>query len=164
MSVFRRPDCSQVLLAPADLGELWAAARAAPKRRARICLHRDHADPVQEMLVAICADAWLPPLRLPGREKSFHVLAGQLSVVLFEAQRPVRTIRLGALDSGLPFGYRLAGETWHMTVPHVETLYLEVIAGPFPAAGTPFAPWAPGPDDAAAGLAWRAALLGESLP
>ncbi len=150
-------DREWIQIEPAQLDWLRDEAAATPRRRARFCLHTDLSDPVQEMLIALCADSYLPPLRQVGREKSFHVLSGELAVVFFDGpDRVLRRARLGG--PGRAVSARFQAGVWHTTIAvGGPAVYLEVMPGPFSEGTTEYAPWAPGPDEREAGLAWLAA-------
>ena len=50
-------------------------------RKARFCLHKDHNDKVQEMVIGICNGVYVPPHRQKDKNKSYHILEGVLRVV-----------------------------------------------------------------------------------
>jgi cupin fold WbuC family metalloprotein len=131
------------------IDKLKHAATAAPLKRARLCLHRDHDDPVQEMLIAFCKGSYVRPHRHVGKSESFHIVEGELLVVFFGDEGNVaRTLRMGPLESGLPFMYRLQSDLWHSAVPLSEFVLLhEITTGPFVRNPGDFPEWAPDYDD-----------------
>lgn len=122
-----------------------ANARAEPLRRARLNLHHDEADQVQEMLIAFCKDSLTMPHRHLGRTESFHVVEGRLDLVFFDDEgRETRRLRLGAPGSGLPSLYRLNAPDWHLVIPLDEMVVVhETGCGPFTRDAEPPPAWAP---------------------
>jgi cupin fold WbuC family metalloprotein len=144
-----------VLIGTEQVAELRREAGASPRRRARICLHPGPDDPVQEMLIALLPGSFIPPHRQVGKEKSYLVVEGALTVAFFDGERLDRAVRLGG---SRPFLTRFSASPWHTVLACAgPVVYLETIAGPFRAEGTDFAPWAPANDDPA-GVAWLAEL------
>ena len=118
------------------------------RKRARILLHRDARDPVQQMLIAVGCDSYIRPHRQIGKRKSYVFVEGRLFVVFFDAEGEMLE-RVVMDDSGK--GQRIisfdAG-TWHTVVNASEVaLYVETISGPYKIEGTEWAPWAPDPVD-----------------
>ena len=133
------------------LDRLKRDALAAPRRRARLCLHADHDDAVQEMVIAFCRGSWVRPHRHVGRCESLHVIEGELAVLLFDDAGGVeRRIDLcgggtsNGAQSSRPFMYRLSTPAWHTVVPCSDFVVVhEVTQGPFIAGDDGFAPWSP---------------------
>ncbi|KKL22706.1 hypothetical protein LCGC14_2432770, partial [marine sediment metagenome] len=63
---------------------LKAKALALPGSGARLCLHRDQTDAVQEMIIVHRKGAYVRPHRHDGQTESFHVLEGRMLVVIFD--------------------------------------------------------------------------------
>lgn len=144
-AVFTQTDVTEV--GRTWLDQLKHDAQTAPLGRARLCLHRDHADAIQEMVIAFCRGSLVRPHRHEGRCESLHVIEGSLAVLLFDdAGRVDRRIDLAAPPMGdAPFMYRLSASLWHAVVPLSDSVVVhEVTQGPF-VADTPgaFAPWSP---------------------
>lgn len=108
-------------------------ARTEPLRRARLNLHHDESNQVQEMLIAFCKDSLTMPHRHLGRTESFHMVEGRLELVFFDdGGRVNRRLRLGAPGSGLPSLYRLNAPDWHLVIPLDEMVVVhEIGCGPF---------------------------------
>ena len=130
-----------VALGGAEIAELKRLAARAPERRARYCLHRDHDDPVQEMVIALCRDTKIEPHRQVGKCKTYYVVEGELAVQYYDgALRPTHDIALTAPSGAGPFAYRFAAEVWHTVRAESEfVVYVETIAGPFDPANTDWA-------------------------
>src|SRR4051794_3957665 len=102
-----------------EVGQDWLvhlkeAARASPLRRSRLCLHLGTDAPIQEMILVLCQDVLFRPLRHLDKTESFHIIEGELDLVIFdEAGRPVRQLHMGAIGSGATFCYRLNKPLYH---------------------------------------------------
>jgi cupin fold WbuC family metalloprotein len=143
-----------------QLEELRDAAARAPLRRARLCLHGTHSDPVQEMVIAFCRDTYNRPHRHHGKSESFHVIEGRLAIVFFDdSGLPTRRLLLGPPGTGETFVYRLACSRWHTVIPLTTFAIIhETTTGPFDPADTEFASWAPDGTDRAEANAFLARL------
>jgi len=139
------PDQDIIEIHAEQLAALKLAAAAAPVRRARLCLHHDHADTVQEMVIAFCRDTYNRPHRHRNKSESFHVIEGRLAIVLFDdAGNPTRQVHLGPPGGSLPFLYRLSSDRWHAVLPLSEYVVIhETTTGPFELGQTEFATWSP---------------------
>ena len=143
-SVFRQQD--QIVV----VDDQWVArvkenARNEPLRRARLNLHHDESDPVQEMLIAFCRDSLIAPHRHRAKSESLHAIEGRALIVFFDEQgRETRRLTIGPPGSGLPPLYRLASDTWHVVIPLDDMLVIhETSAGPFVRDEAPPPAWAP---------------------
>jgi len=143
------------------IDELKARAAASPRRRARLCAHLDPADRVQEMLIVLYRGGYLQPHKHLGKSESFHIIEGELKVVVFDGQgRPVRTIAMGGYASGQNFYYRLANDQYHTVIPVSEMVaFHETTNGPFDPADTAYAPWAPAEGETKEAAAYQARLI-----
>ena len=143
-----------VRLTARDVAEVVARGVRSPRGRARLCAHAGPADPLHEMLICLAHSTYVRPHRHAGKSESFHVIEGELDVVVFEESGGIReVIPLGSYESGKVFFYRLAEPLFHtvlVNTPHA--LIHETTNGPFDLAGTEFAPWAPPESDPAAGV------------
>lgn len=135
-----------IAIGPEQLDQLKQLATRAPRKRARLCLHKDHSDKVQEMMIAVCKESYIRPHRQVNKNKSYHVIEGDLVVAFFdELGQIIRRIEMGITNSGKTFLYRFPGSQWHTVIALSNiVIYVETIAGPFE--GTEFATW--GPDEA----------------
>ena len=154
------PDEAIVLVDRADVDRLKDIAATKTRQRVRLCAHRGSDDLLHEMLIVHARDTYVPPHKHPGKSESFHVIDGQVDVVLFAEDGAIDTVmRMGDFRSGLPFYYRIADPIYHTLLIRSETLvFHETTNGPFLRADTAFAPWAPDERDAAAVAAYVAAL------
>ena len=133
-----------------QLEQLKQAARQAPLKRARFCLHHSHDDKVQEMVIAFCRESYVRPHRHIDKSESFHVIEGELLVVFFDDRgRVIRRIKMGTPGSGYTFLYRLSRDLWHTVVPLSEFVIIhETAAGPFVKEEADVAAWSPHESDA----------------
>jgi cupin fold WbuC family metalloprotein len=134
----------------AEVGQDWyeklkTHAFEADQKRARLCLHHSPNDPLHEMIIVFHRDTVIRPHRHHGKSESFHMIFGELDILLFDEQgHPTRCISLGDRASGKPQIYRLSSPIWHSVIVRSEYAGIhEVTNGPFRAEESDFAPWAP---------------------
>lgn len=115
------------------------------QKRARLCLHHSPDDPLHEMIIVFHRDTLVRPHRHRGKSESFHVIDGELDIVLFDDNgRRTRVISMGRFGSGKPYVYRLSEPVWHSVIVRTEYAAIhEVTNGPFRVEENDFAPWAP---------------------
>ena len=128
-----------------DLSVLRELAENAVLRRSRICMHLSEEDSVQEMVIGLCRDSYIRPHRHLGKSESYHIIEGELKVILFdETGRVTKRILMSANDASLKLIYRLSNEALHMVIPKPEYVVIhEVTNGPFNRSDTEYASWAP---------------------
>ena len=124
---------------------LKSAATRAKAGRARICLHGDHADPVQTMLIAHSIRSLDRPHRLLNRSVSILVLEGRLLLVVFDdTGRSIEHTELVAFGKKKPFLARLSQGEWFSCVPLTDPVVIfETIPGPFMKEPGFYPDWAP---------------------
>lgn len=159
-----------MLLDQSLFSSLLDAAAQSPRRRAFKNLHRDFAEPVQRVVIAIQSDSYVPPHRHVESQQweLFVVLAGSIDFCQFDDAGQLiarNTVTAGSALTGL----ELRPGIWHSIVAAAGgAVFLEVKQGPFdPAQPRHFAPFAPTEQDGQAGayLAWlRTALPGAQSP
>lgn len=127
------------------LDELKAFALTAKMKRARLCMHKSDDALLHEMLIVFHKDAIIKPHRHSIKTESYHIIYGELDVILFDANgAPTNIIQLGDLNSGKPFMYRIECPIWHTVLIRTEFAAIhEVTNGPFKVEESEFAPWAP---------------------
>jgi cupin fold WbuC family metalloprotein len=143
----------EVLFADAPLSTIsredieWLKARAAktPRRRIRICTHLNSGDLLHEMLIVHTRTTYVRPHKHVNKCESFHVITGEVDVVLFEEDGAVcQAIRMGEHASGKRFYYRLNESRYHTLLIRSDVLvFHEVTTGPFRREDTLFPSWAP---------------------
>jgi cupin fold WbuC family metalloprotein len=134
-----------VLVDAGDVRDLKAAAGENARRRIRLCAHHGIDDRVHEMLIVHASGTYVRPHKHQGKSESFHVIEGEVDVVVFADDGGVAdVIRMGAFASGRPFFYRIAEPLYHTLLIRSDVLvFHETTSGPFQRADTVFAPWAP---------------------
>ena len=124
------------------LARLNEMAALSPKRRARICAHKDNAAQIQEMIILINRDSYVSPHRHANKCESFHLIEGSADIVVFrddgEIEKVIRFSREHA------FYYRLDTHRFHTIVPRSENIvFHEVTNGPFVPGATEHAAFSP---------------------
>src|SRR5882762_4619228 len=125
----------------------WLKARAAKtaRQRIRICTHLDSGDLLHEMLIVHTRETYVRPHKHVNKNESFHVITGEVDVVLFDEKGAVsQAIRMGEYASGKRFYYRLNESRYHTLLIRSDVLvFHEVTTGPFRREDTIFPSWAP---------------------
>ena len=125
-----------------ELDRISQAARESERQRARIILHKGHADRVQEMVIAVTGSAYIMPHRQLRREKSYLLLRGRLGVVFFNDAGQVSDAFTMGIHRDDPVLVRFDAGLWHSIVSASDlSIYLETAQGPFE--GSDWAEWAP---------------------
>ena len=124
-----------------------AAAKASPRRRIIMQMHRSDSDGVQRMLNFMQRGSYARPHCHPEPEniETLAVLKGSVGFLVFEPSGSVRSAH--RLDAGNPASCLVDIErgVWHTLVPLADdTVILEIKRGPYSAnADKTFAPWSP---------------------
>jgi len=129
----------------ADIEAMVARAEQNPRRRIRLCAHKDTRDTLHEMLIVHTSDTYVRPHKHLAKSEAFHVISGTVDVVLFdEAGKIVAVVPMGDYASGHKFYYRLADPLYHtLLIRSDRIIFHEITNGPFDRADTVFAPWSP---------------------
>lgn len=128
------------------------ASRALPRGRSHHCMHRDDADAVHRLFVAMQPDSYIQPHRHldPFKAESLVVVRGMLGFIEFDDRGGVvSSARIGEHGDGM--GIDIPPGCWHGIVAlEPDTLFFETKAGPYRAlADEERAAWAPAEDDPA---------------
>jgi cupin fold WbuC family metalloprotein len=115
------------------------------RKRARLCTHPGVNDLLHEMLIVHFKGLYVQPHKHIGKSESFHIIEGELSVVIFdESGKILQVIHMGEPASGRMFYYRLSESYFHSVVPLSEiVVFHEITNGPFKREDMVLAPWAP---------------------
>lgn len=115
------------------------------RKRIRICTHHDVGDSIHEMLIVHVRGAYIRPHKHFNKIESFHVIEGDLKVVIFDDKGVITdVIEMGSYHSGKNFYYRLADSSFHTVIPQSDiVVFHEITNGPFVREETVFAGWAP---------------------
>ena len=130
--------------------QIIGEAKQSQRYMARLLMHFDHEDPVQEMLIAMGRDCAVMPNRSPGRSESLQIVKGELLLIVFDDNgKVVSRVKMGPAGSDKVFLYRLSSTPWHTMIPLSEIVKVhEVIEGPFSNSSDPMPDWVPeNPDD-----------------
>src|SRR4051812_40841478 len=69
-----------LLVDDAQIARVKSLAMKSPHKRARLCLHDSHQEPVQEMLIALAQGAPIPAHRQRLGRKTYYLIEGALEV------------------------------------------------------------------------------------
>ena len=166
MELIKKSD--EVYLAPgpiAAIGDeevefLRARVATSPRGRVRINLHAEGADPLHEMFIAIRKESYIRPHRHPAKSEAFHIVHGEVDVVVFEDDGSIRSVvPLAAANAGKAFYYRMSAPLFHTLVIHSDLLIVhEITNGPFKADATLFGDFSPEDGNAPEILIWQQKL------
>jgi cupin fold WbuC family metalloprotein len=134
-----------ITFSAADLEFLREQTERNPRKRARLCTHRDVSDPLHEMIIVNARDTYVRPHKNIAKPKSFQMLEGMMDVVVFDDDGDVTSAtRLGPYGSGHSSYFRLHETRFHTlrTLTPVG-IFQETTRGPFEMGDTVFAAWAP---------------------
>ena len=135
-----------------DISELIRKASGNARNRIRICSHRTAQDRLHEMLIVHTRETYVRPHKHLGKSESFHVIEGEVDVVIFDEEGAVAdAIRMGSYESGKTFYYRIADPLYHTLLIRSDVIvFHEATNGPFRPEDMIFAPWEPDANDVAA--------------
>jgi cupin fold WbuC family metalloprotein len=142
-------EADPVVVGQQQIAAVIAAAKAAPKGRARLILHTSAADNLHEMVIALPPESCDHPHINDKSGKSFLALSGQFAVM--HCSHDGSRITPIVLSAGAWPGARmtrLRAAAWHTIIPLAgDCVFLETIIGPFE--GNTFAAWFPSEHDRA---------------
>ncbi len=67
-------------------------ALATPRKRSRICAHKDPENPLHEMFIVHTKDAYVRPHKHLNKSESFYVIEGAVTVVMFTEEGDIETM------------------------------------------------------------------------
>ena len=128
-----------------DIEKLKLLSTFNPRKRIRLCTHRNQMDLLHEMIIVHEKSAYVRPHKHLTKSESTHIIEGLVDVVLFDDEgRIAQIIEMGGYASGKPFFYRMAEPIFHTLIIRSDVLvFHETTNGPFDKKTTIFAPWAP---------------------
>jgi cupin fold WbuC family metalloprotein len=144
-----------------DIEVLRQAVRNTPKRRVRINAHPGSDDELHEMIIAIEPGSYIRPHMHPGKSEAFHIIEGQVDIVVFsEAGEVERIVSLAAKGGRHPFYYRMSTPHFHTLIIRSDLLVVhEITNGPFLPTGTIYAAFAPEEGDTASAAVFQVNLV-----
>ena len=133
-----------------DINQLKQFARQTPRKRSRLCAHKDIASSVHEMLIVHEKDIYIRPHRHMGKSESFHVIEGEADIVIFSDDGAILDlIEMSDYSGGKVFYYRLSEPLFHtVNIKSEVVVFHETTNGPFRREDLVFADWSP-PDNEA---------------
>lgn len=134
-----------VVIDKEDLDDFKSLALLNPRKRIRLCAHKNPNDRLHEMFIIHTRDCYVRPHKHLGKAESMAIIEGEVDVVLFKEDGSIlRVIKMGDMDSGKLFYYRMSAPIYHSLFIRSEFLvFHEVTEGPFLREQTSFPEWAP---------------------
>ena len=128
-----------------DIEELKQKARLNPRRRIRLCVHKDLDDSIHEMVIVHEKSCYIRPHKHINKTESFHIIEGSVVIILFDEDGQInKIIPMGDYASGRKFFYRLPPSHYHTLMIQSDVLvFHEITNGPFRPEDTVWASWAP---------------------
>ena len=83
MSTVIRNNQDTIYIDKKKLEELKILAQNDPNKRARICLHKNDEEMVQEMIIAFCKDSYIRPHRHIDKSESYHIIEGRIEIIFY---------------------------------------------------------------------------------
>lgn len=139
-----------VRVTAADVAPVVQLGTTNARKRARLCAHPGPDDRLHEMLIVLERGTYIRPHRHGAKSESFHIIEGELDVVIFHDDGSIRdVVRMGPFGSGRAFYYRVMESCYHSVLINTPyALFHETTNGPFNRGDTEFAPWSPTEGDA----------------
>ena len=143
-----------------DIEELKKKAKQNPRKRIRICAHKDTKQDIHEMLIVHEKSCYVHPHKHLNKTESFHIIEGKADIIIFDENGSIdEIVSMGEKDSGLKFFYRLPPSRYHTLLIYTDVLvFHEITNGPFRLQDTILAPWAPNEADENSVSIYRAGL------
>lgn len=119
-------------------------AKASQRRRCRLCFHASAEADQQEMLIVMHRSSYVRPHRHLSKVETLTIIEGSCDALLFDdTGRVTQVIHMAAPGNGC-FFYRMPEGIFHTLIFRSEWLvFLETTIGPFDAAMSEQATWAP---------------------
>ncbi len=132
-----------------DIEFLKTKAASNRRGRARFCTHLSDESSLHEMLIAMAKKTYVRPHKHLRKVESFHVIEGNLKVVIFDEQGNIwKVVNMGDYRSQNKFYYKLSQSYFHTVIPLSSfVVFHETTNGPFKREDTIYAEWAPLEDD-----------------
>lgn len=114
-----------------SIAYLKSLALQSTLKRSRFCLHLCHDDMVQEMVIVLHKETFIPPHRHKDKTESFHMIEGEVLISFFDDLGNIeRFVHLGKKNDLII--YRMSNDKWHSVIPITEyAVFHEVSKGPF---------------------------------
>jgi cupin fold WbuC family metalloprotein len=114
-------------------------------KKFRICVHKSPKDTVHEMIVVHSNKTYVRPHMHTSKSESLYVIEGKATVIVFDKKgKVIRSWKIGDINSGLPFYYKMEKNIIHTFIFHTKYfIFKETTKGPFKKNITSFPNWAP---------------------
>jgi len=107
---------------------LRQAVSKTPKRRVRINAHKGSEDELHEMIIAIEPGSYIRPHKHPGKSEAFHIIEGEVDIVVFSEDGSIEQIVSLAEKGGPhPFYYRMSTAYFHTLIIRSDLLVVHEI-------------------------------------
>ena len=128
-----------------NINYLKRVADVSHRKRSRLCSHKDISSPLHEMVIIHKSDTYVRPHKHVGKSESFHLIDGDVVLVLFEDTGDLReVVQIGNYVSGKIFYYRIEEPIFHSILIQSDiVVFHECTEGPFSREDTIFADWSP---------------------
>ena len=132
-----------------DINYLKQVAAISHRKRSRLCAHKDISSSLHEMMIIHKSDTYVRPHKHIGKSESFHLIDGEVVLVLFEENGDIREVfQMGDFRSDKIFYYRIDEPIFHSILIKSDiVVFHEVTEGPFIRDDTIFADWSPAEGD-----------------
>ena len=98
------------------------------KEDARVCLHSNYMDPLQDMILIQHSKNFYPPHKHANRYDTYHILRGSLGVVIFDNKGIIKEVYKLSKNNL----YKTPKNKYHLTMPISKTvIYHEYRSGTF---------------------------------
>ena len=134
-----------VKISKENINHLKQVADETSRKRSRLCAHKDISSPLHEMVIIHKSDTYVRPHKHVGKSESFHLIDGEVVLVLFEDNGDLReVVQMGNYVSGKIFYYRIDEPIFHSILIQSDiVVFHEATEGPFIREDTIFADWSP---------------------
>ncbi|MDO8871614.1 MAG: WbuC family cupin fold metalloprotein [Methanoregula sp.] len=134
-----------VKISSEDINQLKQVANEVPRKRSRLCAHKDISSSLHEMVIIHKSDTYIRPHKHVGKSESFHLIDGEVVLVLFEDYGDLReVVQMGDYRSGKIFYYRIDEPIFHSILIKSDfVVFHESTEGPFIRKDTIYADWSP---------------------
>ena len=128
-----------------DISFIKESAKKTIRKRSRLCAHKDESSSLHEMLIVQDKATYIRPHKHIGKSESFHIIEGEVDLVLFEENGDLRdVVPLTDNKSRGYFYYRIDEPVFHSFLIKTDFLvFHETTNGPFVPEKTIFSEWSP---------------------
>jgi len=83
-----------------DIEELKKKAKQNPRKRIRICAHKDTKQDIHEMLIVHEKSCYVHPHKHHNKTESFHIIEGKADIIIFDESGSIdEIVSMGEKDS-----------------------------------------------------------------